>query len=213
MTLESSFGARLRQIMVERGLSYEELGRMVNRTPQSLNRYARGLREPKAMVASEIACTLGVDPLWLQGYDVLREPRRSELLPIGDESLVPILGSIRAGIPSLATQDIQGYAPADVLNPREHFYLRVSGDSMVGAGIRDGDLVLLRQQNTAENGQIVACLLEGENATLKRFRRHKNTIILQPENPSYEPRFIPVGDFEAGTALIVGVAVRLMRNL
>lgn len=214
MKLESSFGARLRQVMVEHGWNYDELSRQVRRTPQTLNRYVLGQREPKAVVASEIACSLGVDPLWLQGYDVLRDPRiYSNLMPAGQEVLVPILGVIRAGAPMLASQDIQGYAPADVKDPQEHFYLRVTGDSMAGAGIKEGDLVLLHQQSSAENGQIVACLLDGENATLKRFRRHKDTIILQPENPAYEPRFIPAQDFDAGAARIVGVAVRLMRNL
>lgn len=84
---------------------------------------------------------------------------------------------------------------------------------MINAGIRDGDLVLLRQQNTAENGQIVACLLNGEDATLKRFRAQKGMVILQPENPAYEPRIIPMSDFDNGLACIVGVAVKLVRNL
>ena len=109
--------------------------------------------------------------------------------------------------------EYEGYAAADVPNPDEHFYLRVIGDSMINAGIHNGDLVLLRQQSTAENGQIVACLLNGEDATLKRFRAQKGMVILQPENPAYEPRIIPMSDFDNGLARIVGVAVKLVRNL
>ena len=127
--------------------------------------------------------------------------------------MVPILGSIRAGIPALAQQDIQGYAPADVPMPEEYFYLRVDGDSMIGAGIRPGDLVLMRRQEAAESGQIVACLVDGEAATLKRFRQQGDMIMLQPENPDYEPRFLSAQDFELGNACIVGVAVRLVRDL
>ena len=101
----------------------------------------------------------------------------------------------------------------DVAEPEEHFFLRVTGDSMINAGIRDGDLVLLRRQDTAENGQIVACLVDGEDATLKRFRRQRDMVLLQPENPAYEPKLIPLSDFETGAARIVGVAVRLVREL
>ena len=84
---------------------------------------------------------------------------------------------------------------------------------MINAGIRDGDLVLIRQQDTAENGQIVACMVNGEDATLKRFRRQGDMVILQPENSAYEPRVVPMREFETGEARIVGVAVKLVRSL
>lgn len=206
MEQESSFGARLRGLMEERGLSYEQLGALLGRNPQTLNRYALGQREPKIGTAAAIARAFGVDPLWLQGYDVPRTPRRQE-------RMVPILGTIRAGLPMAAQQQAEGWAAADVAEPEDHFYLRVTGDSMVNAGIKPGDLVLVRRQDTAENGQIVACLVDGEDATLKRFRVQRDMVILQPENPAYEPRIIPLRDFETGAARIAGVAVRLVRNL
>lgn len=215
MTLESTLGERLRRLMKERGYTYEQLGALLGMTPQTLNRYVLGQREPKAGAASAMALALGVDPLWLQGYDVprLRMSAPAGTLPAGRESAVPILGVIRAGEPILAVEAIEGYAAADVSDPEEYFYLRVTGDSMVNAGIREGDLILLRQQNTAENGQIVACLVDGEDATLKRFRAQKGMVILQPENPAYEPRIIPIQDFDNGLARIVGVAVKLVREL
>lgn len=213
MVLESSFGDRLRTVMQERGYSYEQLGALLDMNPQTLNRYVLGQREPKARTATAMAMALGVAPLWLQGYDVPRLPMPPGGFAPGREWAVPILGVIRAGAPILAREDIQGYAPAGVADPEQCFYLRVTGDSMINAGIRDGDLVLLRRQETAENGQIVACLLDGEDATLKRFRIQGDMAILQPENPAYEPRLIPLRDFETGAARIVGVAVRLMRDL
>ena len=215
MQLQSTLGQRLRRLMQERNYTYEQLGELVGITPQSLNRYVLGQREPKASALSAMALKLNVDPLWLQGYDVPRiriEPPAG-MIPVRPEFAIPILGVIRAGEPILASESIEGYAAADVPSPDEHFYLRVIGDSMINAGIRDGDLVLLRQQNTAENGQIVACLLNGEDATLKRFRAQKGMVILQPENPAYEPRIIPMSDFDNGLARIVGVAVKLVRNL
>ena len=184
MERESSLGGRLRRLMEEEGLSYEQMGERLGMNPQTLNRYVLGQREPKIGTASAMAAALGVDPLWLLGYDV---PRRT-----GQRQSVPILGTIRAGLPMAAEQRVEGWATA---------------------GIRDGDLVLLRRQDTAENGQIVACLVDGEDATLKRFRRQRDMVLLQPENPVYEPKLVPLSDFETGAARIVGVAVRLVREL
>ena len=75
------------------------------------------------------------------------------------------------------------------------------------------ELAMGELMDTAENGQIVACLVDGEDATLKRFRRQRDMVLLQPENPAYEPKLIPLSDFETGAARIVGVAVRLVREL
>ncbi len=210
MEKAASLGQRLRTLMEERSLNYEALGKLLEMRPQTLNRYVLGQREPKAGVATEMAMRLGVDPLWLQGYDV---PREQEVICPPGEKLIPILGVIKAGIPELARQQVEGYASADVARPEEYFYLRVSGDSMSGAGIQSGDLVLIHQQAGAESGQIVACIVEQEDATLKRFRRQGPWVILQPENANYEPRIIPISDFDHGAARILGVAVRLVRSL
>lgn len=212
MEKREPLGQRLRMLMEERQLNYEALGRLLEMKPQTLNRYVLGQREPKATVATEMAVRLGVDPLWLQGYDVPRESRESALCLPG-EQLIPVLGVIKAGIPAIAQQQVEGYASADVTKPEEYFYLRVSGDSMKNAGIHTGDLVLIHQQPQAENGQIVACIVEQEDATLKRFRRQGNWVILQPENPDYEPRIVPVSDFETGAAHILGIATKLVRDL
>ena len=204
MEKTATFGKRLRQVMEARGLTYATLGEQLKMNPQTLNRYVLDQREPKGSVTAAIALMLGVDPLWLQGYDPGPAPQ---------EAMVPILGTIRAGRPTLAVEEVAGYAPAEVARPEEYFYLRVAGDSMVNAGIRPGDLVLIRRQDTAENGQIVACILNGEDATLKRFRCQGDVVILQPENPAYEPQIVSAREFETGTARILGVAVRLTREL
>ena len=216
MERSATLGARLRQIMEERGLNYEGFGQLLGQRPQTLNRYVLGQREPKASAVTQMAEILEVDPLWLQGYDVPREPRHlpgSDVVTVGREVAVPILGVIRAGIPTLAQQEILGYAAADVPRAEEYFYLRVAGDSMKNAGIQEGDLILLHQQSCAENGQIAACILGSEDATLKRFRRQGDLVILQPENPAYDPRIVPVQEFETGRARILGVAVKLVREL
>jgi repressor LexA len=101
---------------------------------------------------------------------------------------VPIVGSIAAGSPVLAVENIEDTfpLPADLVGDDDMFMLRVRGDSMIGAGILDGDLVAVRQQPNADNGDIVAALIE-EEATVKRFYREADHIRLQAENPAYPP--------------------------
>jgi repressor LexA len=101
---------------------------------------------------------------------------------------VPILGSIAAGVPILASEQIEDTfaLPIEVVGDDQMFMLRVKGDSMVGAGIFDGDLVAIRQQPDANNGEIVAALIEDE-ATVKRFYREGDHVRLQAENPDYPP--------------------------
>ena len=97
---------------------------------------------------------------------------------------IPVVGVVTAGVPILATENIEGYIPWD--GESGCFVLRVRGDSMIGAGILDGDKVVVRQQPDAENGQIVVALLD-DSATVKRLKKTGRDVWLMPENPSYEP--------------------------
>ena len=96
----------------------------------------------------------------------------------------PVVGVVTAGVPILATENIEGYIPWD--GESGCFVLRVRGDSMIGAGILDGDKVVVRPQPDAENGQIVVALLD-DSATVKRLKKTGRDVWLMPENPSYEP--------------------------
>ncbi len=106
-----------------------------------------------------------------------------------DIAHVPLVGSITAGQPILAQENIEDTIPLPmdlITGGGEHFVLRVQGDSMIEAGIYDGDLAIIRKQQSAENGDIVAALM-GDEATLKRFYKEKDAFRLQPENSSMEP--------------------------
>ncbi|MBQ9980167.1 MAG: repressor LexA [Oscillospiraceae bacterium] len=140
------------------------------------------------------------------------DPSR-DIYPFEPVARVPVLGEIAAGAPLLAQEHILGYEAVEMGDFQNYFYLRVRGDSMINAGINDGDMVLIRIQDTAENGQIVACRLNGDEATLKRFRRQGSSVMLIPENPDYDPRIVPSADFEQGQASIIGVAVEVKRRL
>jgi len=112
--------------------------------------------------------------------------------PVRDALRVPVLGRVRAGEPVLAQENIEETVTVDSRwigrgsGSASHFALKVQGESMTGAGIFDGDYVIVRQQSTAANGDIVVALLEDE-ATVKRFFREDGQIRLQPENPKMEP--------------------------
>ena len=120
---------------------------------------------------------------------------------------VPLLGSVSCGIPKFAEENIEEYVclPESLFGRGEFFLLRARGDSMIGAGIEDGDLVLIRQQSTADYNQIVVALVEDE-ATLKRFRPREDHVCLHPENSRYE-------DIIVDSCLIQGVAVKVIKDL
>ena len=126
---------------------------------------------------------------------------------------VPIIGEIRAGSPIITNETLIGYERADVSDAEEYFYLRVQGDSMKNIGMVEGSLVLFRKQQYAEDGEIVACLVDGECATVKRFRRSKKNVYLVPENDDYSPIKLTTDDFEMGNARILGVACEIKISL
>ncbi|MDQ7819544.1 MAG: transcriptional repressor LexA [Armatimonadota bacterium] len=144
------------------------------------------------------------DPSKPRALEILRDERE---VPAKKVVPVPVVGRVTAGEPILAQQNIEDYLPlpADLLGGAEGFLLHVRGDSMIGAGIYDGDLLLVRRQSTARNGDIVVARLEDE-ATVKRFYREADRIRLQPENPALEPIY-------TRDVVIEGVAVALIRRL
>jgi len=106
---------------------------------------------------------------------------------------VPVMGRIAAGTPieAIQTRSHTINMPPEMLTSGEHFALEVRGDSMIEAGILDGDLVLIRRGETADTGDIVVALIDEEEATLKRFRRRGASIALEPANSSHEVRILP----------------------
>lgn len=122
---------------------------------------------------------------------------------------VPIVGVVRAGAPALALEDIEGYYPLESQQLRGGtFFLRVRGDSMINDAIVEGDLALIRPQATAENGDIVVAMVDGE-ATLKRFYRERDHIRLQPRNPNMAPIIIPADE----EVRIIGKVVKIVRDI
>lgn len=145
------------------------------------------------------------DPTKPRAIEVLDEApwRQKALTP------VPMVGRVTAGQPILAVENIEEVYPLPtefVGNDDNVFMLAVRGDSMINAGILDGDLVIVREQNTARNGDIVVALLDGEEATVKRFYKERDYIRLQPENNYMEPIY-------SQNVTILGKVVGLYRRL
>ncbi|MEN8234481.1 MAG: transcriptional repressor LexA [Actinomycetota bacterium] len=146
------------------------------------------------------------------------KPRAIEVIDDGGGSMslvrapvrdVPLVGRIAAGSPILAEEDIQEIypLPTELVGNDPVFMLDVRGDSMIDAGIFDGDYVVVRRQPTANNGQLVAALVSEEEATVKRLRRKDGRVILEAENPDYAPMVFTEG------VEILGVVVAVLRRV
>ena len=141
-----------------------------------------------------------LEALEKNGY-IRRDPTKPRAIEIMDENFnltrrevvnVPVIGSVAAGQPILAVENIESYfpIPSDMIPNRETFMLKVKGESMVNAGILAGDKVLVQKQHTAENGEIVVALVD-DSATVKTFYKEEDHIRLQPENDEYDPIIVP----------------------
>ena len=137
-----------------------------------------------------------LESLEKNGY-IRRDPAKPRAIEVVDDAFnvtrrevasIPLVGQVAAGVPILAAQNIESYfpLPADYMTQNPAFMLRVKGTSMINAGINNGDLLLVEEQKTAQNGDIVVAMID-DSATVKRFYREKGYIRLQPENDSMDP--------------------------
>ncbi|MCI7093678.1 MAG: transcriptional repressor LexA [Lachnospiraceae bacterium] len=137
-----------------------------------------------------------LESLEKNGY-IRRDPAKPRAIEVVDDAFnvtrrevasIPLVGQVAAGVPILAAQNIESYfpLPADYMPQNPAFMLRVKGTSMINAGINNGDLLLVEEQKTAQNGDIVVAMID-DSATVKRFYREKGYIRLQPENDSMDP--------------------------
>jgi repressor LexA len=158
-------------------------------------------RDPNRPRALEVLIDLAPDPSHAVDSDALPGPS------VGDAAMVPLVGRIAAGIPITADQMVEEVVPLprQLVGKGELFMLTVVGDSMIDAAICDGDWVVVRQQSTAENGEIVAAMLDNE-ATVKVFKQRDGHTWLLPQNSAYEPI---LGDH----ATVLGKVVAVLRSV
>jgi len=186
-------GEIIRSLRDKQGMNQEELARLMGyRDRSAIAKIETGKIQLSQSKLEQLSKIFRVSVYRLMGMDELPSQNR-----------IPILGSIACGAPILAQEHIDGYTmiPDEI---HADFALVCKGDSMVGARIFNGDLVYIRQQETVENGEIAAVLIDGE-ATLKRVRFGPDSLSLQPENPLYRP--IILWGEEMNQAKIIGKAV------
>ena len=205
-------GEKIKMLRVKKGMSQEELGKKVGVQKAAINKYEKGIVvNLKMSTISKLADALDVTPVYLMGIGEEQLPANA--IPYRASYKAPIIGSIPAGYPAIALEDIEGYVDIPYSDEENYFFLRVNGESMKNAGIHTGDLVLIRRQKCAEDGQIVAARVNGDEATLKRYKRQGGNVLLLPENPEFDPRIVPEKDFLSGDAQIIGVALEVRHML
>ena len=191
----ATFAERLKSLRREKGWSQQRLADELDLSKSSVNMYERGEREPGFETMEAIADLFNVDMNYLYGRtdikiaDPIVLAPKKPTIPPGFEPMpkmkkIPLIGAIACGEPITAIENREGEIDAPE-NMQCDFALRCKGDSMIGAGIHDGDAVYIRIQPEVENGQIAAVRI-GDEATLKRVYLHKDYIELRPENPDYE---------------------------
>ncbi|WP_448853518.1 transcriptional repressor LexA [Corynebacterium frankenforstense] len=199
----------IRDAVVLRGYppSIREIGDAAGLQSTSSVAYQLKELEKKGFLRRDPNKPRAVDVRDLSGAQVKGRKGTPEPPEHAQTSFVPIVGSIAAGAPILAEENIDDYfpLPADVVGDGELFMLKVSGQSMRDAGILDGDWIVVRAQPVAEEGEFVAALIDGE-ATVKEFHRDSSGVWLLPHNDAFEP--IPGNDAE-----IMGKVVSVMRKL
>ena len=187
-----NFGEKLKQLRIYKGLTQDDLANIVKSSKQVISRYEKGYRSPDISIAKNWADALNIPVRYLvdDSLDLisfLQNPQisKNNLIPLEKIKKIPVLGKIACGTPILAEQNIDGY----ILLPNgisADYALNCDGDSMVDAGIYDGDVVFIKEQPMVENGEIAAILIDGET-TLKKVYKDKDKLSLIPANSKYAP--------------------------
>ncbi len=193
--MSSDIGKMIREARQARGISLRALASQVGIHFSHLSKIENGKDQIGRESLTRIAEELGIDP------DLMLGEAGHQAVPFR------VLGNIAAGEPIEAIEDIETFDLTNVFDPHEHFLLRVKGTSMILDGINDGDLAIVRHTNVANTGDTIVALVDGGEATLKRFKKVKNTITLIPANDQMQPM-----EFPASRVEIRGVFVGLVRT-
>ena len=204
------FSKNLKYLREKHGMEQIELANLLGRkSSSSISEWESGKYSPKIGVLSQIASIFHVELDDLMNKDLSFKP--TNLIPIKQTKLIPVIGTIACGSPIFAEQNVIDTVafPVELLPSGEVFFLKANGDSME-PDIKDGSYVMIRKQEDVENGEIAAVLLNGdEDSTLKRVRKMGNTILLEAINDAYEPYLVS----EDNPARIIGKAVKVLNDL
>jgi len=195
----------VKKLTKEQNMSMSELSRRIGIAKSAISRYFNGTRELPLNKIGDFASVLHTTPDYLLGIDY--EPPKPQGLKI------PVLGTVAAGIPISAVEDILDYeeVPQSWESQGEFFGLRIKGDSMEPR-MESGDVVIVRQQSDANSGDTVIVLVNGDDATCKRLQKTDNGIMLVSTNPKYPPMFYSTEDIQTKPVVILGKVVELRQK-
>ena len=211
---------RINQIMKEKKLRQIDVLNLAKPFQQKYNikfskshlsQYVNGKSNPDNEKIFLLSKVFGVTEAWLLGYNVPRYERIENTGPQTPQGLkIPVLGTVAAGIPISAVEDILDYeeVPQSWENQGEFFGLRIKGDSMQPK-MDDGDVVIVRQQSDANSGDTVIALVNGDDATCKKLQKTENGIMLVSTNPNYLPMFFTNEEISTKPVVILGKVVEL----
>ena len=188
-------GEKIREARKARGISLRQLAGQVGIHFSHLSKIENGKDTVGRESLIRIAEELGADP------DLMLGEAGHQSMPFR------VLGNIAAGVPIEAIEDFETFDLSNVFDPRDHFLLRVRGDSMILDGINDGDLAVVRHSSEANNGETVVALVDGGEATLKRYKLQKDKVVLTPANKRMKAMTYPAARVE-----IRGVLVGVVRT-
>lgn len=194
----------VKKMTAEQNMSMSELARRVGIAKSAISRYFNGTRELPLNRIGDFASALHTTPNFLLG---VKEDTNSQGIKI------PVLGTVAAGIPISAVEDILDYEeiPQSWQNQGEFFALKIKGDSMEPR-MENGDVVIVKQQSDANSGDTVIVLVNGDDATCKRLEKTENGIMLVSTNPKYPPMFYSLEDIQTKPVVILGKVVELRQK-
>lgn len=208
-------GENIKKLRKQLGYSQEKFAKKLNVTQGAVSQWELGNTRPdtEQLITISKLFDISMDALTENAKDwVQLKPRTSAKK---EYITIPVLGSIPAGIPFEAIEDIldwEDLAVSDTLPDRAYFGLKVNGDSMEPE-YRSGDTIILQQQDHCESGDDCAVMVNGNDATFKRVRLQDNGLTLQPLNPKYDPRFYSAQEVQDLPVRILGIVVEIRRNL
>ena len=199
----------------ELGLTLAQIADMMGVSEATVQRWESGnIKSVRYDKIDKLAQVLKVEPSEIIGWNTSRQEDDklnkfgADIIDLSNMKRIPILGRIRAGMPIYAAENIEGYTLTDLNGGAEYFGLRVTGDSMNAARIHEGDIVIVRRQDIVENGQIAVVLIDGQDATLKRFNRDGNIVTLVPQSTNPKNKALTY-NLKNSSVKILGLVVRV----
>ena len=211
----NNLSSTLKRRRKELGLTLAQVADMMGVSEATVQRWESGnIKSVRYDKIDKLAQVLKVEPSEIMGWNTSKQEDDkldkfgADIIDLSHMKRIPILGRIRAGMPIYAAENIEGYTLTDLNGGAEYFGLRVTGDSMNAARIQDGDVVIVRRQDIVENGQIAVVLIDGQDATLKRFNRDGDIVTLMPQSTNPKNKALTY-NLKSSSVKILGLVVRV----